>query len=39
MATALALSSQLRAPLSETADFKEALAAFAQKRKARFEGR
>lgn len=38
MTTALSLSSQLRAPLSETEDFREALAAFAQKRKPHFQG-
>ena len=38
-AAALALSSQLRAPLSETDDFREALEAFAAKRRPVFKGR
>lgn len=38
-ASAIALSSQLRAPLSETDDFREALEAFEGKRKPVFKGR
>lgn len=38
-AAALALSSQLRSPLSETDDFREALEAFAAKRRPVFKGR
>lgn len=37
--TAIALARQLRAPLSETEDFKEALQAFEEKRKPTFRGR